>query len=161
MIRFNKKISLQQTRMGEWRLISDRNDQFDLLQITHTSEHNSITRWWDMQHQSELRRWQKDIFIQELSRLGHGDDFVLWVPYRRGQGHSQPHDICLVYHLKHKIWILSLQEYHWLIPSNMYDCEFHIDQALCADILTRQGRDQIYMIIDELNTINYKLCSQN
>lgn len=155
MIRFNRRIQVQLTKIGQWRLTTDRADDYELLMLTKNQNQTLITDWWNMQHQSELRHWQKDIFVQELTRMGSGDDFILFVAYKKGQGYNQAHDICLMYHIKHKIWILSTQEYHWFTPSEFIDCDFLKQEALELDILTRSHRDQIYLLIESINKITY------
>ena len=140
---------IQQNKSGDWILDTDRGDRYQMLQVFSKSQ--PFTSWWNMQHQSELRTWQMDVFLRELTRRGHGDDFVIWAVYKSGHGYNQAHDIALMYHLGMKLWVLSTNEYHWLMPGAMINCEFHKDQAIDADLSNPQDRKEIYPIINFLN----------
>lgn len=154
MIRFSKKITLNQTRTGQWRLQSDRGEEYLLSEVNGNSI-TPVTDWWDRQHKSSLREWQKDVFVQELTRKGPGNDFTLWLAYKQGQGLNQPHDITIMHHRGHGIWILSTKEYQWMQSGALREQEFKIDDALAADIETLEGRRQVYKIVDALNFITY------
>jgi hypothetical protein len=149
MIKFKNKITIEQKRSGEWVMDTDRGDQYLMLQLTNRG--HVFTEWWDMQHQSELRNWQKDIFLKELTRRGYSDDFVIWTVYKRGQGHNQPHDIAVMYHQAMQLWVLSTEEYHWLLPGSLMATEFHKDSAIQADLSNAQDRQEIYSLTDFLN----------
>jgi hypothetical protein len=149
MIRFKNKITIDQRRAGDWFIETDRGDQYEMLQLTNRG--HVFTEWWNMQHQSELRHWQMDLFLRELTRRGHSDDFVIWTVYKKGQGHSQPHDIAVMYHQGMRLWVLSTQEYHWLMPGALQANEFHKDLAIEADLCSQQDRREIYPLTDFLN----------
>jgi hypothetical protein len=153
MIFFNKKITLNQTRSGQWRLQTDRGEDYLLSEINATS--TPITDWWDKQHKSSLREWQKDIFVQELTRKGYGEDFKLWLVYRAGQGFNQDHDVTIMHHSGHGVWILSTREYQWLIPGGLQEQVFKIEDALLANIELAEDRKVIYNLVDQLNKITY------
>ena len=149
MLSFKNKVFIEQKKSGDWILDTDRGDRYQMLQLVKRGP--TFTAWWDMQHQSELRGWQMDIFLRELTRRGYGDDFVLWTVYKQGQGYSQAHDIALMYHQGMKLWVLSTNEYHWLMPGAMTGCEFHKDLAIEADLCNIEDRKEIYPITDFLN----------
>lgn len=149
MINFNKRIIVDQQKSGQWRITTDRGDQYDLTQINGKAQ--PITDWWSMNHQSELRAWQMDLFLKELTRRGYNDDYILWLAHKAGHGISQPHDIMIMYHTGMKLWVLSTQEYHWLQPGSLTTTQFLIDDAIQADICKRSCRDEIYPILDYLN----------
>jgi hypothetical protein len=149
MIRYNKKISVKQHSTGQWRIDTDRGDQYQLTQIQ--GQTHPITDWWSMNHQSELRGWQMDIFVKGLTYKGNNDDYVLWLAHKAGGGLSQPHDIVIMYHQGMKLWVLSTEQHHWLQPGNLTDTDFLKDDAIAADILKVEDRKEIYPILDHLN----------
>jgi hypothetical protein len=149
MIRFKNKITIDQRRSGEWIMDTDRGDQYEMLQLTNRG--HIFTEWWNMQHQSQLRTWQMDVFLRELTRRGHSDDFIIWTVYKRGQGHNQPHDIAVMYHQGMKLWILSTEEYHWLLPGSLQFTNFYKDLAIEADLSKPEDRQDIYPLTDLLN----------
>jgi hypothetical protein len=151
MIRFKNKITVSQQRSGEWFIDTDRGDQYLMHQLNHRNNNTLLDDWWAMQHQSELRGWQMDLFLKELVRKGQGDDFVIWTVYKKGQGHNQAHDIMIFYHLGMKIWILSTQEYHWLMPGSLMATTFERDDSIHADICQLKDRLEIYPLLDLLN----------
>lgn len=151
MIRFNKKIVVDQQRSGQWRINTDRGDQYDLTQIQPQQQKNIITAWWEMNHQSELRGWQMDLFIKELTRKGYGSDFILWLAHKAGHGLSQSHDIMIMYHTGMKLWVLSTEQHHWLQSGSLTTTEFQKNDAIIANILNREQRFEIYEILDLLN----------
>lgn len=149
MIRFKNKITVEQRRSGEWTMNTDRGDQYEMLQLTNRGQ--IFTEWLEMQHASELRKWQMDLFLRELTRRGHSDDFVIWTVYKRGQGHNQPHDIAIMYHQGMQLWVLSTTEYHWLLPGSLMATTFSTEDAIEADICRFEDRKQIYPLTDLLN----------
>lgn len=149
MIRFNKKITVDQHRSGQWRIDTDRGDQYMMTEINNN--YQPLDEWWGKQHQSELRGWQMDMFVKELTRKGYGDDYKLWLVHKPGGGYSQPHDIVIMYHMGMKLWILSTQEYHWFQPGSFSATDFLTDTAIQADILNKEHRKEIYPISDYYN----------
>lgn len=153
MIKFKNKIMLVQYKTDQWKLTTDRADEYLLTQMVQ--KQHVFTDWWSMQHQSDLRNWQMDLFLKELTRLGSGDDYVLWLAHKVGHGHSQPHDIAIMYHLGMKLWVLSTERYHWIVANGFTDTIFHKDDAIQADITDIKDRQQIYPILDMLNKNYY------
>lgn len=149
MIRFNKTITIAQHRSGQWRIDTDRGDQYMMTQIT--TNYTPISDWWGKQHQSELRGWQMDLFVKELTRQGYGNDYQLWLVHKAGGGLSQPHDIVVMYHTGMKLWLLSTAEYHWLQSGALQDQTFKKTDAIKADITDLDARKEIYPILDHYN----------
>jgi len=149
MLRYNKKIKVSQQRTGQWRITTDRGDDYELMPLSSSS--TPITDWWNMQHQSSLRHWQKDVVLQELTRRCYTEDFQLFIVYKPRQGHSQPHDIVIFYHSRYKLWILNTSDCIWFVPSDFTDCEFTAEYGLPVDITNLQQRKELYKIMDELN----------
>jgi hypothetical protein len=149
MIRYSKKITLNQQRSGQWRIDTDRGDQYLMTQVT--TNYTPLTDWWSKQHQSPLRNWQMDMFVKELTRKGPGNDYMLWLVHKAGGGYNQAHDIVVMYHIGMKLWVFSTQEHHWLQPSDMQDHVFNVDDAITADLLKAEDRHDIYPILDLLN----------
>lgn len=150
MIRYNKKITLEQYR-DNWRLRTDRGQEYQMTEITVTNQRSPITDWWNLQNQSPLRHWQKDAVFLELVRNGNNEDFTLWIVHRSGQGHSQPHDIMIFYHHRLKCWVLSTSQHLWIQPQAMTGCVFDAEQAIEIDITdTEQRRERLYPMLDKL-----------
>jgi hypothetical protein len=151
MIIYKNTITVSEQRTGQWRIDTDRGDQYQLTQIN--GQKHPLTDWWSMQHQSELRGWQMDVFVKELTRRGYGDDYVIWLAHKAGAGHSQPHDIVIMYHTGMQLWVLSTAEDHWLQPGAMITQQFKKDHedTLHADLLNPQDRQEVYKLIDFYN----------
>ncbi len=149
MIRFNKTITIAQQRSGQWRIDTDRGDQYMMTQVS--TNYTPLSDWWGKQHQSELRGWQMDLFVKELTRQGYGNDYDLWLVHKAGGGYNQAHDIVVMYHRGMKMWVLSTSEYHWLQPGALQDQAFKVDSAIHADILDPLARKELYPILDYYN----------
>lgn len=148
MIRYSKTITLEQYR-DDWRLRTDRGQEYLITQINITNQRNPVTDWWNLQNQSTLRYWQKDAVFLELTRNGYSEDFTLWLVYRQGQGYNQPHDIMIFYHHRLKCWILSTAEHLWIQPAAMIGCVFDKEDALEIDITDdEQRRTTLYPLLD-------------
>ena len=146
MIRYNKKIGIKQTRQGEWIIESDRGQRFDTLPIIDNS--TPITRWWESQHQSELRQWQKDMLVKSFSdALGSLDLFIV---FQKGHGYNQPHD--LVVAKKDDIWIVSTQEDTWITRNGQSEFWLTRDESL-GSVLEKTTRDELWNIIDGLKVL--------
>jgi hypothetical protein len=143
MIRYNKRIFIKQTRAGEWQLETDRGERYLTNHITNNSA--PVTYWWEQQHQSDQRKWQKDVVIGEIWRQ-HGE-LELFTVYKQGAGFSQPHDIVIAYSKSKKLWLLSTNQHTWIMPSEFTDCEFHIDMAM-GPVHETDPRQEIYAVID-------------
>jgi hypothetical protein len=152
MIRYNKRIQIKQAKPDQWQLKTDRGDEYELTLMTGTT---ALTDWWDRQHKSPLREWQMDAVLKSLTYKGYREDYQLFLAHKRGAGLSQPHDIVVFYHHRHKLWVLSTSNRIWFQEGAFSDCDLHIDAALEADVTREQDRKEIYKIIDGLNLITY------
>lgn len=145
MIRYNKKISVKETKFGK-RLETDRGDVYELMMINHETNESPVTTWWEKQHQSELRQWQKDVFIGEYWRQHRA--LNLYLVYKRGEGYSQPHDILLAHDPEINLWIMSTQEHTWFEAGDV-EVIFNNEQAL-GSVMDVESRKEIYKVIDGL-----------
>lgn len=144
-MRYNKRITLKQTRQASLQLASDRGEVYE---VTAASKSNQpITDWWEKQNQSDLRGWQKDALFKEFWRL-HGE-LELYMIYKKGQGYSQPHDLALAYSTTKNIWILSTEQHTWLMPNSDIQTVFDIDLAFDS-ILNHDARLEIYNVISKI-----------
>lgn len=143
MINYKKKITLNS--MGDsWYLQSDRGDRYETFEIDNTN--TPWTRWWDMQNQSDLRSWQKDIFRDFATKWRDIRPFVI---YKRNSGHSQPHDLCLARSLDNEVWILSTERDFWFLQSNFASVDFTLDQSM-GSVLDPVSRREIMRLRDAL-----------
>ena len=149
MIRYKNKISLIRTRAEEWVIESDRGSKYLTSQITNTT--TPITDWWDKQHPSELRLWQKDALIKSLcDAFGEMDLFTV---YKSGAGYSQPHDIVMARHTD--IWIFATELDTWIVKDSSSQVWLNKEDSL-GSILDRTTREEIYKIADAIKTTNVR-----
>lgn len=139
MIRYQHRIDLEKTRFDQWIIKTDRGNQYETQLVAGTG--TPFTDWWSKQHQSELRRWQKDALFSEFSRT-HGE-LELYLVYQRGGGYSQPHDIALAYCPNKRLWLLSTQDNTWIVPFTHFDRETGLGPIDQKDV-----RSEIYKVID-------------
>lgn len=144
MIKYRKTITLNQRPSGEFQLKSDQGSQYEAFAIANTL--TPWSAWWDMQNQSDLRLWQKDI----LRDFGtHWPDLTPFIVYKRNAGHSQPHDIALAQSKDFKTWILSTERDFWIVPTTYDNFDFSVEDSI-GSILDRTTRNEIYKIVDGL-----------
>lgn len=144
MIRYRNSITLNHAPSGEYQLRSDQGSHYQAFEIANTR--TPWTAWWEMQNQSDLRLWQKDI----LRDFGtHWPDLTPFIVYRKNAGHSQPHDIALARSQEFKTWILSTQRDFWVVPTVYDNLEFAVSDTI-GSILDHSARTEIYRIIDGL-----------
>lgn len=144
MIKYRKKITLQNVNDNVWYINSDRGDRYEAFAIDNTA--TPWTQWWGMQHQSPLREWQKDILRDFGSKW---PDLTPYVVYKKNAGHSQPHDICLARSQTNKIWILITERDFWFICSDYGQVEFHIDLSM-GSVLEQAHRLEMGRLRDKL-----------
>jgi len=107
----------------------------------------SINEWWDKQHQSDLRSWQKDIAIGMMMDIfGPMDLFLI---FQKGQGYNQPHDLCLSKSQNHNVWCLSTKNDFWLIQQTDNQVVFDIAESM-GSVLLSSARKDIYTVMDQL-----------
>lgn len=145
MIRYNKTIQLQKTSQGTWYLQSDRGERYECFAIDNTN--TPWTTWWEMQNQSDLRLWQKDIIRDFASKW---PDMLPYVIYKRNAGHSQPHDMALARSERNKIWILSTEEDFWFIKSDYGQVDFSREHSM-GSVLQRENRHEMGLLRDALD----------
>lgn len=143
MINYKKKITLQKNR-DAWYLQSDKGDRYETFAIDNTA--TPWSTWWEMQNQSDLRLWQKDIIRDFGSKW---PDLIPYVVYKRNSGHSQPHDICLARSQRNKIWILATERDFWFIQSDYAQVDFTIDHSM-GSVLDQSRRFEMGILRDAL-----------
>jgi hypothetical protein len=143
MINYKRKIELQKQN-DAWYIQSDKGDRYECFAIDNTK--TPWTKWWEMQHQSDLRLWQKEIVRDFGSKW---PDIVPYMVYKRNAGYSQPHDICLARSESMQVWILSTERDFWFVQSNYGQIDFHIDNSL-GSILEQQPRLEMGKLRDAL-----------
>jgi hypothetical protein len=143
MINYKRKIELQKQN-DAWYIQSDKGDRYECFAIDNTR--TPWTKWWEMQHQSDLRLWQKEIIRDFGSKWA---DIVPYIVYKRNAGYSQPHDICLAHSEINKVWILSTERDFWFVQSNYGQIEFHIDNSM-GSILEQPSRLEMGKLRDAL-----------
>lgn len=144
MIKYRKKITLQNVNDNVWYINSDKGDRYESFAIDNTS--TPWTQWWGMQHQSPLREWQKDILRDFGSKW---PDLMPYIVYKKNAGHSQPHDICLARSQLNKIWILITERDFWFVNSDYGQVEFNIDDSM-GSVLDKDHRLQMGYLRDRL-----------
>lgn len=143
MIKYKKKITLQKQN-DAWYIDTDRGDRYETFAIDNT--HTPWTKWWEMQNQSDLRLWQKDILRDFGSKW---TDLTPYMVYKRNAGHSQPHDICLARSERNKIWILITERDFWFVKSDYGQIDFQLDQSM-GSVLNQQNRLEMGNLRDAL-----------
>lgn len=144
MINYKKKITLQKRSDGTCYLESDRGDRYETFAIDNTK--TPWTKWWELQNQSDLRLWQKDIARDFGSKW---PDLCPFVVYKRNAGHSQPHDICLAHSQKNKIWILMTERDFWFVNSDYGQIDFLVSDSM-GSVLDSDNRLQMGLLRDAL-----------
>jgi hypothetical protein len=143
MINYRKKIQLQKQN-DAWYIQSDKGDRYECFAIDNT--HTPWTKWWEMQNQSDLRIWQKEIIRDFGSKW---PDLTPFMVYKRNAGHSQPHDIALAWSNTNKVWILSTERDFWFVASDFGQVEFHIDDSM-GSVLEKEHRLEMGKLRDAL-----------
>ena len=124
MINYRKKIELQKQN-DAWFIQTDKGDRYECFAIDNTK--TPWTKWWEMQHQSDLRLWQKEIVRDFGSKW---PDITPYMVYKRNAGYSQPHDICLARSESNKVWLLVTERDFWFVQSDYGQVDFHIDDSI-------------------------------
>jgi hypothetical protein len=144
MIKYRNKISLRCIPNAEWRITSDRGDIYDTFKVEDKS--TPWTAWWDRNHHSDLREWQKDIGRMFAIKY---EDLTPFVIFKKGHGYNQQHDMFLAHSEQHKVWLMMTQDDFWIMPCDFG--EFHFDkQDSLGSVLESDIRKVIYEIIDAL-----------
>lgn len=144
MFSYRNRIQLETHMNSEISLSTDRGDRVQAFQIVNST--TPVTRWWEYQHASDLRRWQKDVLIGEIGRQsGLPDLFVL---YRKGHGERQCHDLMLIYQPVWQLWILSTGSDTWI----QSESDFLVKNSM-GSILDPAVRQQLYGLIPKINRV--------
>lgn len=144
MINYKKQITIQRNSDGTWYIQTDKGDRYETFVIDNTN--TPWSKWWEMQHQSDLRLWQKDILRDFGSKW---PDLTPFMIYKRNAGHSQPHDICLARSERNKIWILITERDFWFVNSDYGQVDFRIDESM-GSVLEQQNRFEMGNLRDAL-----------
>lgn len=144
MIKYRKTITIDQSQSDEYRIHSDQGSRFQAFAIVNTD--TPWSTWWDMQHQSDLRLWQKDI-MRDFGTYWR--DLTPLIIYKKNAGHSQPHDMCLAHSQDYKIWLFSTQRDFWIMPSQYGNFDFTVNDSM-GSILEPAVRQEIYKVIDAM-----------
>ena len=143
MIDYRKKVMLQKSN-DVWYINTDKGDRYECFAIDNTA--TPWTAWWSMQHQSELRLWQKDIVRDFGSKW---PDLSPYMVYKRNAGHSQPHDIVLAHSEINKVWILCTEQDFWFVQSDYGQVDFHTDVSM-GSVLEKDCRLEMGLLRDAL-----------
>jgi len=143
MIDYRKKIVLQKSN-DAWYINTDKGDRYECFPIDNTA--TPWTTWWGMQHQSELRLWQKDIVRDFGSKWPDLSPFMV---YKRNAGHSQPHDIVLAHSEINKVWILVTEQDFWFVQSDYGQVDFGCELSM-GSVLDQQARLEMGLLRDAL-----------
>lgn len=143
MINYRKKITLQSSN-GAWYIQTDKGDRYECFAIDNTS--TPWTKWWEMQHQSDLRLWQKDIVRDFGSKW---PDILPYMVYKRNAGHSQPHDVLLARSEINKVWILCTERDFWFVASDYGQVDFAIEVSM-GSVLEKDCRLEMGLLRDAL-----------
>lgn len=144
MINYKKKITLQKKQDDTWYIETDKGDRYETFAIDNTV--TPWTKWWEMQNQSDLRLWQKDILRDFGSKW---PDLTPFMVYKRNAGHSQPHDICLARSERNKIWILITERDFWFVQSDYGQVEFPVTESM-GSVLNQEHRLEMGNLRDAL-----------
>lgn len=148
MIRYNKRITIKQTKFG-LKLESDRGESYEITPASSSHNSTPVTTWWEKQAPTQLRRDQLDCIIKEYWRQHTPLD--LFLVYKKGQGYSQSHDIMLAKDPIKNLWILSTEKHTWFQPGTA-DIVFDLTEAL-GPITESESRKEIYQVIDGISEV--------
>ena len=149
MIRWNKNISVKRNSNDDVYITTDRGQRWDSFAIDSRSR-TPITDWWEQNHHSNLREWQKDAVIKGLSDVfGSGTYYVL---YQKSKGTHQPHDICLAQWSD--TWVLSTERDLWLWRTNYAEYNLDINTSF-GSILEQSVREEWYKVLDGLKSYQF------
>lgn len=149
MIRYKNKISLIKNRADEWVIESDKGSKYLTNQITNTN--TPITDWWEKQHPSELRHWQKDSIIKNL--FDAFGQLNLFTVYKAGAGYSQPHDVVMARH--NDIWIFATEQDTWIVRDSSSQVWLNKEDSL-GSVLDRTTREELNKIADSIKQTNVR-----
>ena len=157
MIRYNKSIIIRRLPSGTYTITGDRSAVGYKTSAIHGYEQVRI--WWERQHQSDLREYQKNFLVQMIPGCFRDTDYewsaTPYVVYAEGEGYNQPHDICFVT-LQHStrsktVYLLGTQDHTWIHTENTSVEKFNLH---CEDAYpgasTAQGKDALWDLYDNM-----------
>lgn len=140
---YEHTITLKPNRINRnnWDIRTDLQDQWCVISSGGLDTPWGV--WWEQQHQSELRRWQKDV----AKEFRHWRDLTPYLIYKPKHGYCQPHDLFLAHSAQHRAWIFSTQEDFWIQHSSEATVKFFLTDSL-GSVLDTEDRMQIYRSAD-------------
>lgn len=153
MIRFKDRIDIKTNRNGTTVIATDMGGYYNTSLVSNNQWGSPRTQWWDRQHHSELREWQKDVLLGEIDRLyrriNPTYEMNYYLVYREGEGFSQQHDIVFARIPLANIWILGTREHSWIHYCDLENFSLHPNQSVLGDILNSNARKQYYKTVLE------------
>lgn len=143
-LRYRNKITLDRTQLETFKILTDLSDEYETAWITKNSN-TPIGDWWQKQHQSDLRIWQKET-IRDLKNYLFEDLTPLMV-YKRGHGYSQPHDIALAYSEQDKVWVFMTERNTWITQNGYANFTLNVEDAM-GPVTDRATRDELWQLIE-------------
>lgn len=160
MIRYNKTITFRRTASGKLTITGDR--MAISYNTTPVNGYEYVRRWWEMQHHSTLREYQKDLLVKLLPSAFKDLDWQYehtpYVIYADGAGYNQPHDMTLVIlqhpELDRMIYIFGTAEHTWIEqqPRSVDKFTIHVDDAIGPGAGSLQGQDIIWELYDGIRS---------
>jgi len=150
MIRFKDRIDIKTNRNGSTVIATDMGGYYNTSLVSN-SYGKPRTHWWEHQHHSELREWQKDVLLGEVDRLyrriNPEYEMQYYLVYREHQGFSQPHDIVFARIPTAEIWILGTREHSWIHRCDLENFSLHPNNSILGDILDLKARQAYYKTV--------------
>lgn len=156
MIRYKNSITFRRNASGMLTITGDKMAVSYKTRAINGYEY--VRQWWEMQHQSSLRSYQKDLLVKLLPSAFKDLDWryehAPYVIYADGAGYNQPHDMTLVT-LKHPenpqtIYVFGTAEHTWVHsqPTTSDKFTIHVEDALGGSVDTKNGQDCIWDLYD-------------
>lgn len=154
-IRYRRVITLVQNRAGQLIIRSDSGEEWNTTKMAPS--HSKVTDWWKMQHQGDLRQWQKDICVgYNWDVFGEVD---LYVIHKKGQGFSQQHDMCLVQVPQIGAWMLATSQDLWFQKAEAMPVVFDKKDSLGSilDYDTRMAIGDVFTTLKQIYNPDNKM----
>lgn len=136
MIRFNKGIEIKTDRFGNHSILTDKGQIFK-TSLVSPEYGTPRTTWWNKQHQSEMRHWQKDLILGEIDRLYRRLNFTwqmqYYLVYEERKGMNQPHDVVFARIPTANIWILGTAQHTWIHHCDVDNFWLYPNTAVLGD----------------------------
>lgn len=160
MIRYNKTIHIKTTPNGAYTITGDR--MAVSYKTSAINGYEYIRTWWERQHHSTLREYQKDLLIRHIPQAFQAIDWqwrlTPYVVYADGAGYNQPHDIAFATldnpDFEKRIYLLGTGEHTWIHYESKHTEKFALHSAdAYASVGVEQGRQEIWEMYDNLRKI--------